>query len=79
MEAPVRVTASKLRENVYRILDEAIATGTPVEVVRKGSILRIVPERRVSKLSRLKRRTGFDGDPDDIIGMDWLKEWTEIK
>jgi hypothetical protein len=75
----VRVTASKLRENVYRILDEAIATGTPVEVVRKGSILRIVPEYRVSKLSRLKKRTGFDGDPDDIIGLDWLKEWTEIK
>lgn len=75
----MRVTASKLRENVYRILDEAIATGTPVEVVRKGSILRIVPERRVSKFSRLKKRTGFDGDPDDIIGMDWLKEWTGIK
>jgi antitoxin (DNA-binding transcriptional repressor) of toxin-antitoxin stability system len=75
----VRVTASKLRENIYRILDEAIATGTPVEVVRKGSVLRIVPERRVSKLSRLKKRTGFDGDPDDIIGMDWLKEWSEIK
>jgi hypothetical protein len=74
----MRVTASKLRENVYRILDEAIATGTPVEVVRKGSILRIVPERRVSKLSRLKKRTGFEGDPDEIIGMDWLKEWTEI-
>jgi hypothetical protein len=72
-------TRTKLRENVYRILDEAIATGTPVEVVRKGSMLRIVPERRVSKLSRLKKRTGFVGDPDDIIGMDWLKEWSEIK
>jgi len=58
----VRITASKLR--------------APVEVIRKGAVLKIVPERRVSKLSRLKKRAGFDGDPDDIIGMDWLKEWT---
>ena len=75
----MQVTASKLRENIYRILDEAIATGAPIEVVRKGTVLRIVPEKRVSELGRLKKRTGFDGDPDDIIGMDWLKEWTELK
>ena len=72
----VRITASKFRENVCRILDDVIATGTPVEVIRKGVVLKIVPEKRVSKLSRLKKRAGFDGDPDDIIGMNWLKEWT---
>ena len=75
----MRITASKLRENVYRILDEAISTGTPVEVIRKGTVLRIVPEKRVSKLARLKTRKGFKGDPDEIIGIDWLKEWTELK
>jgi hypothetical protein len=75
----MRVTASKLRENIYRILDEAITTGTPVEVVRKGTLLRIVPEKRVSKLGRLKKRTGFKGDPDEIIEMDWLKDWSELK
>jgi hypothetical protein len=73
------ITASKLREDIYRILDQAITTGTPVEVVRKGAILRIVPEKRVSKLARLKKRTGLNGDPDEIIAMDWLKEWTELK
>lgn len=78
-EKTVRITASKLRENIYRILDEAIATGVPVEVARKGVVLRIVPEKRASKLGRLKKRSGFDGNPDDIIGMDWLKEWTELK
>jgi hypothetical protein len=30
-------------------------------------------------LEKLKKRTGFVGDPDDIIGMDWLKEWNELK
>jgi prevent-host-death family protein len=75
----MRITASKLRENIYRILDEAIETGNPVEVVRKGTVLRIVPEKQPSKLDRLKKRKGFVGDPDDIIGMDWSKYWTELQ
>jgi prevent-host-death family protein len=75
----MRVTASKLRENVYRILDEAIETGVPVEVVRKGKVLKIVPEKPFSKLARLKKRDVFVGNSDDIIGMDWSKEWTELK
>jgi hypothetical protein len=80
LEVAVPITASKLRENVYRILDEAIATGKPVEVVRKGTVLTIVPPKRVSKLDNLKKRPGlFVGDVEDIIGMDWSKEWTELK
>jgi antitoxin (DNA-binding transcriptional repressor) of toxin-antitoxin stability system len=76
----MRVTASKLRENIYRILDEAIATGNPVEVVRKGNVLKIVPEKQTSKLDRLKKRKNvFVGDTDDIIGMDWSKYWTELR
>lgn len=75
----MRITASKLRENIYRILDDAINTGTPVEVVRKGTVVRIVPEKCASKLGRLKKRRGFKGDPDDIIRMDWSREWTELR
>jgi prevent-host-death family protein len=70
----MRITASKLRENLYRVLDEVIETGIPVEVVHKGTVLRIVPEAKPSKLDRLKKRAGFMGDPDDIIGMNWLDE-----
>ena len=73
------ITASKLREDVYRILDGVIETGLPVEVVRKGTVLKIVPEKMVSKLARLKKRNVFVGNPEDIIGMDWSKEWTEMK
>jgi hypothetical protein len=75
----MRITASKLRENVYRILDDVIETGVPVEVVRKGVVVRIVSEKPVSKLDRLKKRDIFVGDSDDIIGMDWSKDWTELK
>lgn len=68
----MRITASKLRENLCRVLDDAIETGVPVEVVHRGIVLRIVPEPRASKLAGLKKRGGFVGDPDDIIGMHWL-------
>jgi hypothetical protein len=73
------ITASKLRESVYRILDDAIETGKPVEVVRKGVTLIIVPPKRRSKLANLKKRAGLLGDPDDIVSMDWSKEWSELK
>jgi prevent-host-death family protein len=73
------LTASKLRENIYGILDQVLETGTPVEVVRKGKVLRIVPETPAPKLARLKRRKAYKGDADQILGMDWLKEWSELR
>jgi hypothetical protein len=75
----VKITASKLRENIYSILDQALETGVPVEVIRKGKVLKIVPEVKPDKLSRLKKRKCIIGDPDDIVHMDWLSEWTELK
>ncbi len=70
------ITASKLRENIYRILDEAIETGVPVEVVRRGKLLKIVPERKRGRLANLKKRKNvFVGDVEDIIGMDWSRYW----
>ena len=82
------MTASKLRENIYRILDEAAETGVSVEVVRKGVVLRIVPEVKSSKLSRLKKRHDLVANHADIVKSDWLesdghkewlKEWIERK
>jgi hypothetical protein len=82
------ITASKLRENIYRVLDEAVETGIPVEVIRKGVILRIVPEIKTSKLSRLKKRKDFAGNPAELVQSqwetsearkEWLDEWTARK
>jgi len=75
----MKVTASKLRQDVYSILDEALKTGVPVEIARKGRTLRIVPDQKPSKLARLKKRACVVGDPESIIHMDWLKEWSELK
>jgi hypothetical protein len=75
----MRVTASKLRSDIYNILDETLKTGVPVEVMRKGRILKIVPDSKPDKLSRLKKRDYIVGDSDDIVHMDWSKEWSELK
>jgi prevent-host-death family protein len=70
------VTASELRANIYKILDRALETGLPVEVERKGKLLRITPVGEPSKLSRLPRRTEFvRGDLADLVHSDWSSEW----
>ena len=58
----MKVTASTLRQNIYSILDHALASGEPVEIIRKGPKLRIVPEQKPSKLSRLKKRSSGISD-----------------
>jgi prevent-host-death family protein len=72
------VTASKLRENVYRILDHVLETGEPVEIVRGGRKLRIIPaeEPRTRKLERLAQRPEtLLTDPEELVHLDWSKEW----
>jgi len=74
----MRVTATKLRQNVYAILDEVIEKGTPIEIERKGKILKIVPEVKPGKLSRIKPRPAiWVGDPNDIFKIGSMKDWHE--
>ncbi len=76
----MRITATKLRNNIYRILDQVAEKGTPVEVLRKGTVVKLVADNFESKLARLKKHPDcYIGDPDEIAGMDWSKEWTELK
>ncbi|MCW5891361.1 MAG: type II toxin-antitoxin system Phd/YefM family antitoxin [bacterium] len=70
-----RITASKLRENVYRILDQVLESGRPVEIERRGRTVRLVPVEPPSRLSRLKRRRFIKGDPEALVHLDWSKEW----
>ena len=70
------LSATKLRQNLYNILDSVIDTGIPVEIERKGSILRIVPERKVSKWDRLQEHSIVTGDPEDLVHIDWSNEWS---
>jgi|GEM_PF-354680 hypothetical protein len=75
-ELALTTTASKLRANIYRMLDEILETGQPLEIERNGKILVIAPKEERSFWDRLPRRKGFIvGDPDELIHMDWSSEW----
>ena len=72
------MTASKLRENIYRVLDQVLQTGEPVEIVRGGRRLRIIPadEPQRGKLERLRPHPkALVGDPQEIVHLDWSDEW----
>ena len=74
----MNITISRLRENIYNIIDSVIDTGVPVFIKRKGRTLKITVEGKVNKLENLKRfkkRKIIKGDPDELIHMDWSSEW----
>ena len=71
----MRLTASRLRQDIYRILDEVLQSGVPVEIERRGQILKIVPPREVSKLDSLRPRDFLNTAPENIVHIDWSDTW----
>lgn len=72
----MRVTATELRANIFRLLDRVLETGEPLEIERNGRVLRVVPAAEGSWLDRLPRRDGFLRDPpEDYVHLDWSEEW----
>jgi len=71
------ITPSKLRADIYRLLDEVLETGEPLVITRNGRTLRIVPDppERVRIEDLPKHPDGLIGDPEDIVHMDWSTEW----
>ncbi len=70
------VTASKLRADIYRLLDRVLETGEPLVIERNGRTLRIIADRRNRDLARLPKHPDFViGDPDELVDIDWSDEW----
>jgi len=68
--------ATTLRAQLYKVLDKVLATGEPVDVLRHGKIIRLVPAVPPAKLDRLESRPGvIVGDPDELIHLDWSDTW----
>ena len=69
------LSPSRLRQNLYRILDRVLQTGEPVEISRKGKRLLII-RQEPRKLDALKPHPAYlRGDPEDLVHMDWSDEW----
>ncbi len=73
------ISATKLRQNLYNILDQVINDGIPVEVERKGHKLKIVPEKSRSKFSLLEKHEIINGDPESFVHIDWTGIWNGEK
>lgn len=70
------VSPSELRANIYRLLDEVLETGTPLEIERKGRRLRIVADEPPDKLARLVPHPDYiNGDSEDLVEIDWSVYW----
>jgi hypothetical protein len=69
------LNASTLRENIYRLLDSVLETGQPLEIERKGKLLRVIPVPGPSKIDNLVKHDCLRGDPESIVHLDWSREW----
>ena len=73
----MKMTASRLRANLDRVLDEVIEKGTVVHIRRRGRTIRIAADAPARKLDRLVARPEFVvGDPDALVHIDWSAHWT---
>ncbi len=52
------ITATKLRADLYRVIDNVIKNGVSVEVELRGKKVRIVPAEPRDKLAALVKRPG---------------------
>ena len=74
----MKLSLTKARADLYKIVDRVLETGVPVEIERRGRKIRIVPVRPKSKLDDLVKHPGtIIGDPEEIVHLDWSGEWTE--
>jgi antitoxin (DNA-binding transcriptional repressor) of toxin-antitoxin stability system len=76
----MKVTATKLRAELYQILDRVLETGEAVEVTRAEGTVVIKPLRSERRARPAKRKPKPNprlvvGDPDELIHFDWLSHW----
>ncbi len=76
---PMKLAATRLRAELYRVIDHVLETGETVEVERpRGTVVLKPAEPKPRAKSR--RRAGKNprlvvGDPDDLVQFDWSKHW----
>ncbi len=68
------ITDSAFEKNLYKLLDQVIETGEPLETQRNDSSLTLYLSDPKSKLASLKKRDAIIGDPESLVHIDWLSE-----
>lgn len=69
------ITPTELRSNIYKLLDEILKTGIPLEIKKGDKKLRIVPVEKADKFDNLIHRPeAIEGDPEDLVDISWEDE-----
>ena len=69
------ITITELRGNIYKLLDEILNTGIPIEINKSGRKLRIIPVTKANKLQNLISRPNvIKGNPGDLVDISWESE-----
>lgn len=70
------MTATELRRNIYRVLDEVLETGVAQEVQRHGQKLLIVPaEPRRHRFEDAPKRKALNCTFDELVATTWGEAW----
>ncbi len=72
------ISLTALRQQLFKVVDQVIATGIPIEINRKGHIVRIILVDKKRKLANLAKHDCIIGDPEDLVDLPLL-EWNEEK
>jgi hypothetical protein len=69
------LSATRLRSDIYQILDQVLETGVPAIIQRGGRLLKIlaVPEEQGQLV--IVKRDVLRGDPEDLVHLDWSDSW----
>lgn len=61
----MKVSSSEFRKNLFQLVERVIQ-GELVEILHKGRIIRLVPDEKASKLSRLIAHDTINGSLEDL-------------
>ncbi len=70
------ISLTALRQQLFKVVDQVIATGIPIEIKRNGHIVKIVLDDKKSKLGNLVKHDCIVGDPEELIDLH-LQQWSE--
>ena len=70
------MSLTALRQQLFKLVDQVIQTGVPLEIERNGHRVKIILDEQKSKFSNLKAHDCIIGDPDDLIDLS-VSDWNE--
>jgi prevent-host-death family protein len=72
----MEITATELRNNLYKILDRVLENGEEITIRRKGKKIRMIDASPKRRSDRLVPHDTIVGDPEELVSLK-VWEWNE--